>query len=106
MKRKKLFLIASITTIILYFMGVLTGYFVQVGVLTKTEEELGKVREEFYGYKQNLENIQLEQLYLTTHQGELSYHQCNLEFLQGQVKNDIRNAYASMRDVLYIGLRG
>jgi hypothetical protein len=72
MKRKRLFIIASITTIILYFMGILTGYFVQVKVLSKTQEELEKVQEEFYDYKQNLENIQLEQLYLTTHQGELS----------------------------------
>jgi len=72
MKRKRLLIIASITTIILYFMGILTGYFVQVKVLSRTEEELEKVQEEFYDYKQNLENIQLEQLYLTTHQGELS----------------------------------
>lgn len=72
MKRKRLIIIAGITTIILYFMGILTGYFVQVKVLSQTEEELRKVQEEFYDYKQNLENIQLEQLYLTTHQGELS----------------------------------
>jgi len=72
MKRKKLLLIASITTIVLYFMGILTGYFVQVKILSRTQEELKKVQEEFYEYKQNLENIQLEQLYLTTHQGELS----------------------------------
>ncbi len=72
MKKKKLLIIASITTIILYFMGILTGYFVQVKVLSRTQEELEKVQEEFYDYKQNLENIQLEQLYLTTHQGELS----------------------------------
>jgi hypothetical protein len=72
MKRKKLVLIASITTIILYFLGVFTGYFVQVNILSRTQEELKRVQEEFYDYKQNLENIQLEQLYLTTHQGELS----------------------------------
>jgi len=53
-------------------MGILTGYFIQIKVLSKTQEELEKVQEEFYDYKQNLENIQLEQLYLTTHQGELS----------------------------------
>jgi len=72
MKRKRLLIIASITTVILYFMGILTGYFVQVKVLSRTQEELEKVQEEFYVYKQNLENVQLEQLYLTTHQGELS----------------------------------
>ncbi len=72
MKKKKLLIIASITTIILYFMGILTGYFVQVKVFSRTQEELEKVQEEFYDYNQNLENIQLEQLYLTTHQGELS----------------------------------
>ena len=72
MKKKRLIIIAGMTTIILYFMGILTGYFVQVELLSKTEEELEKVREEFYDYNQNLENIQLEQLYLTTHQGELS----------------------------------
>ena len=72
MRRKKLLLIAGITTIVLYFMGILTGYFVQVKVLSTTQEELKKIQEEFYDYKQNLENIQLEQLYLTTHQGELS----------------------------------
>lgn len=72
MKKKRLLIIASVTTIILYFMGILTGYFVQVKVLSRTQEELEKVQEEFYDYNQNLENIQLEQLYLTTHQGELS----------------------------------
>ncbi|MDI6825687.1 MAG: hypothetical protein QMD36_00610 [Candidatus Aenigmarchaeota archaeon] len=72
MKRKRLLIIASITTIILYFMGILTGHFIQVKVLSRTEEELKKIQEEFYDYKRNLENIQLEQLYLTTHQGELS----------------------------------
>ena len=72
MKRKRLILIASVTTIILYFLGILTGYFVQVKILSRTQEELKKVQDEFYDYKQNLENIQLEQLYLTTHQGELS----------------------------------
>ena len=72
MKRKRLLIIASITTVILYFMGILTGYFVQVKVLSRTEEELEKVREEFFEYRSNLENLQLEQLYLTTYQGELS----------------------------------
>jgi len=65
-------MIASVTTIILYFLGILTGYFVQIKILSRTQEELEKVREEFYDYNQNLENVQLEQLYLTTHQGELS----------------------------------
>jgi hypothetical protein len=72
MKRKRLLIIAVITTIILYFAGILTGYFVQVKILSKTQEELKKVQEEFYNYTQNLDNVQLEQLYLTTHQGELS----------------------------------
>jgi hypothetical protein len=72
MKRKRLLIVAIITTIILYFAGILTGYFVQVKVLSKTQEELEKVREEFFEYRQNLENLQLEQLYLTTYQGELS----------------------------------
>jgi glutaredoxin len=72
MKNKRLIIIASVTTIILYFLGILTGYFVQVKILSRTQEELEKVREEFYDYSQNLENVQLEQLYLTTHQGELS----------------------------------
>jgi len=72
MKKKKLFLIASITTLILYFLGVLTGYLIQEKVLSKTQEELKKVKEEFFVYKQNLENVQLEQLYLTTYQGDLN----------------------------------
>ena len=72
MKSKRLIMIASVTTIILYFLGILTGYFVQIKILSRTQEELEKVREEFYDYSQNLENVQLEQLYLTTHQGELS----------------------------------
>jgi len=72
MNRKRLIIIAIVTTIILYFMGILTGYFVQVKILSSAQEELEKVRKEIYDYNQNLENIQLEQLYLTTHQGELS----------------------------------
>jgi len=72
MKRKKLILIAGILTLILYFLGIFTGYFIQVKILAKTKEDLQKVQDEFYDYKQNQENIQLEQLYLTTHQGELS----------------------------------
>jgi hypothetical protein len=72
MKRKKLIVLAGVLTLTLYFLGILTGYFVQVKVLSKTQEELKKVQEEFYNYTQNLDNVQLEQLYLTTHQGELS----------------------------------
>ena len=71
MRKKKLILIASITTIILYSLGVLTGYFIQEKVLSKTQEELNKIKEEFFEYRSNLENLQLEQLYLTTYQGEL-----------------------------------
>jgi len=72
MKRRKLIFVAGILTLVLYSLGIMTGYFVQVKVLSKTEEELEKVREEFFEYRQNLENLQLEQLYLTTYQGELS----------------------------------
>jgi hypothetical protein len=72
MKKKKLFLIAIISTLILYSLGVLTGYFIQEKVLSKTQEELNKIKEEFFIYKQNLDNVQLEQLYLTTYQGELN----------------------------------
>jgi hypothetical protein len=72
MRRKRLVFAAGILTIILYFLGIVTGYFIQANILSKTEEELKKVQEEFFVYKQNLENIQLEQLYLTTHKGELS----------------------------------
>lgn len=72
MKRKKLIVVAGILTLILYFLGIFTGYFIQVKVLSRTQEELRKVQEDFYDYKSNLDNIQLEQLYLTTHQGELN----------------------------------
>lgn len=63
---------ASVTAIILYSLGALTGYFIQEKVLSRTQEELKKVQEEFFVYKQNLENVQLEQLYLTTYQGDLN----------------------------------
>jgi hypothetical protein len=72
MKKKKLIILAGVLTLTLYFLGIITGYFVQVKVLSTAQEELKKIQEEFYDYKKNLENIQLEQLYLTTHQGELS----------------------------------
>lgn len=72
MKKKKLLIIAIITTFILYLMGIITGYFIQVRILSRTQEDLRKVQEDFYDYKSNLDNIQLEQLYLTTHQGELN----------------------------------
>lgn len=72
MKRKKLLIIAGISTLILYSLGVLTGYFFQERVLSKTEQELNEVKDEFFVYKQNLDNVQLEQLYLSTYQGELN----------------------------------
>lgn len=72
MKRKRLLITASVTAIILYSLGALTGYFIQEKVLSRTQEELKKVQEEFFVYKQNLENVQLEQLYLTTYQGDLN----------------------------------
>jgi uncharacterized membrane-anchored protein YhcB (DUF1043 family) len=72
MKKKKMFLLAILATVVLYSLGIFTGYFIQKDVLTKTEEDLQKVQEEFKTYKQNLETIQLEQLYLSTYQGESS----------------------------------
>jgi hypothetical protein len=74
MKKKKIFFLAGIATIILYFLGILTGYFIQKDVLLKTEEDLNKIQEEFKTYKENLETVQLEQLYISTYQGESS---CN-----------------------------
>lgn len=74
MKKKKMFLLAVLVTVVIYFLGMLTGYFLQKDVLLKTEEDLKKIQEEFTAYKQNLETIQLEQLYLSTYQGESS---CN-----------------------------
>ncbi len=72
MKRKRLLITASVTAIIIYSLGALTGYFIQEKVLSRTQEELKKIQEEFFVYKQNLENVQLEQLYLTTYQGDLN----------------------------------
>jgi hypothetical protein len=71
-RRKKLIFVAGVSTIIIYLLGLLTGYFVQVNVLSRTQAELKEIREEFQTYKENLENVQLEQLYLMSHKGELS----------------------------------
>ena len=62
---KRIFLSAAIITIILYFLGVITGFFIYKSTLGKTEEELNELR-------RDLENIQLENIYLTTSQGDLS----------------------------------
>lgn len=72
MEGRKLILLAALTSLLIYLLGFLTGYFVQVRVLSKAEREMESIREEFEAYRENLENIQLEQLYLLTYKGELS----------------------------------
>jgi len=84
-KITKVYLVAGFLTVVLYSMGVLTGLFIQRNILFRTEEEIERIREEFDVYRKNLENIQLEQLYITTYKGELS---CNFLI---SVINDIND---------------
>lgn len=72
MERKRLIFAAVVSTVVIYLLGLFTGYFVQINVLSRTQAELEEIREEFQTYKENLENVQLEQLYLMSHKGELS----------------------------------
>lgn len=74
-KLKRIYLTAAVVTVILYVLGVVTGFFAYKSTLGKTQEELNEL-------KRNIENLQLENMYLTANRGELS-----CKFLTTAMKN-------------------
>ncbi len=72
MKRKnRVYLLAGLSAIMLYVVGVFTGAFILQYTEGKTSREFASLREEIQGYGQDLESIELEQLYLASGQSEL-----------------------------------
>jgi hypothetical protein len=71
MKKKKIVILAGILTVLIYFLGFLTGYFLQSNILSLAEKKLKEIREEFENYRERLDNLQLQQLYLITYGKEL-----------------------------------
>ena len=71
MARQRVYLLAVLSSLLLYVVGVFTGAFILEYADSKNSEELGTLQEEIRGYTQDLESIELEQLYLASGQGEL-----------------------------------
>jgi hypothetical protein len=60
--------------VLLYFLGFLSGFFLQNQIFQQSQQELAKIREEFLQNRRSLENIQLMQSFLDTYGEELSCH--------------------------------
>ena len=70
-KKNKIYLIAGLTSIILYIVGIFTGAAIYQYTQSKTNQEFDILRSEIYGYEDDLNSIELEMLYLASSQGEL-----------------------------------
>ncbi len=75
MVNRQIYLNAAVLTIILYVLGIFTGFFLYKSQMEETSKELETLRVK-------LENLQLENMYLTTNQGSLS-----CKFLSVSLKN-------------------
>ncbi len=72
MKRQnRVYILAGLSAIMLYVVGVFTGAFILQYTESKTSQEFARLREEIKSYGQDLESIELEQLYLASGQSEL-----------------------------------
>lgn len=71
MKERKLYIVTGITTVVLYITGILTGFYIYTMTREKASEDFKKLEDEISKYRNRLESLQLEQLYLTSYQGEL-----------------------------------
>jgi glutaredoxin len=70
-RRNRVYLLAILSSLLLYLVGVFTGAFILEYTEDKTSMEFANLHEEIQGYGQDLESIELEQLYLASGQGEL-----------------------------------
>lgn len=71
MARQRVYLLAILSSLLLYVVGVFTGAFILEYAENKNSDDLYALQEEIKGYTQDLESIELEQLYLASGQGEL-----------------------------------
>lgn len=70
-KQRRVYLLAGLTSIMLYVVGVFTGALIYNFTESKTSEEFSRLHGEIDSYGRDLESIELEQLYLASGQGEL-----------------------------------
>ncbi len=71
MARQRVYLLAVLSSLLLYVVGVFTGALILGYSDSKASQELGKLEQEIAGYGSELESIELEQLYLASGQSEL-----------------------------------
>ena len=71
MPRQRVYLLAAISSLLLYAVGVFTGAMILGYTESKSSLELSRLQYEIQGYGQDQESIELEQLYLASGQSEL-----------------------------------
>jgi hypothetical protein len=70
-RKKRVYLLAILSSIMLYAVGVFTGAFILSYTEGKTAEEFSRLHQEIESYQKDLEAIELEQFYLASGQSEL-----------------------------------
>jgi hypothetical protein len=70
-KQKRVYLLAALSAILLYVVGIFTGAFIYSFTESKTSQEFAKLHNEIESYGRDLEAIELEQFYLASGQSEL-----------------------------------
>lgn len=71
MPRQRVYILAAISSLLLYAVGVFTGAMILSYTDSKSSKELALLQDEIRGYGSDLEAIELEQLYLASGQSEL-----------------------------------
>jgi glutaredoxin len=71
MAKQRVYLLAILSSLLLYVVGVFTGAMILGYSDSKSSQELAGLQDEIRGYSQDLESIELEQLYLASGQSEL-----------------------------------
>ncbi|MBI4173958.1 MAG: hypothetical protein HY519_04525 [Candidatus Aenigmarchaeota archaeon] len=71
MKRKRLIVAAGLLTAIIYVIGIITGFYMQKAMESQTKSTLAAMQNDLAKMRQSLENIQMEQLYLSSNEGPL-----------------------------------
>jgi hypothetical protein len=70
-KQKRVYLLAALSSIILYVVGIFTGAFIYSFTESKTSQEFDRLHDEIESYGRDLEAIELEQFYLASGQSEV-----------------------------------